>query len=120
MRTQTELAVLADETLPADPSMWARHIAQAITDALYGKRPVQQLLRWTDPDAYHAIVTTLEAHAPSAGEPRPAVRSLRVSTPTANVAEVSALVQIGHRYRAAAMRLEGDDRRWRCTAFTLI
>lgn len=40
--------------------------------------------------------------------------------PAADAAETSVLLQIGTRYRAAAMRLENVDGRWLCTVFELI
>ena len=104
----------------ADPSAWAAHIAQAIVDTLFGTRPIQQLLRWTDAAVYHALVTALSDNSPAPGAPRPAVRRIRISTPAAKVAEVSVLIQMGLRYRAAAMRLEVVGPHWRCTAFDLL
>jgi hypothetical protein len=47
------------------------------------------------------------------------VRSVRVSEPTDGVAEVCAIVQQGPRCRAIALRLEGIDGRWQCTALQI-
>ena len=44
------------------------------------------------------------------------VRSVHVSEPVDGVAEVCAIVQQGPRCRAIALRLEGIDGRWQCTA----
>lgn len=111
--------VASRDALP-DPHVWAAHIAQAILDTLLGTRPAHQLARWTDPTVYSAILSATPGHPASPGAPRPAVRGIRISMPVAGVAEASVLVQVGPRFRAAAMRLEGTDNRWLCTAFDLI
>lgn len=103
-----------------DPHVWAVHIAQAILDTLFGTRPAHQLARWTDSAVYNSILSGTPVGRPASGASRPAVRSIRITTPVAHAAETSVLVQIGARYRAAAMRLECVDRRWLCTAFELI
>jgi hypothetical protein len=43
------------------------------------------------------------------------VRSLRVTQPADQVAELSATLQCGPRVRAVALRLEVRHGRWRCT-----
>jgi hypothetical protein len=53
------------------------------------------------------------------GQPRGVVRSLHVSEPADGVAEVCALVRRGGRSTAVALRLEGMDGRWKCTAIEL-
>lgn len=103
-----------------DPHIWAAHIAQAILDTLFGTRPAQQLFRWTDPAVYRTILSATSASPPAPGSPRPAVRSVRIFMPAAHAAEASVLLQVGPRYRAAAMRLEGTGQRWLCTAFQLL
>lgn len=105
---------------PPDPHIWAAHIAQAILDTIFGTRPAHQLLRWTDPAVYSTILSATPAHPAAPGAPRPAVRSVRISMPVAHAAEASVLLQLGPRYRAAAMRLDGVGNRWLCTAFELI
>jgi len=47
------------------------------------------------------------------------VRSLHVSAPADGVAEVAALVRRDARSTALALRLEGLDGRWQCTALEL-
>jgi len=47
---------------------------------------------------------------------RGVVRSLHVSEPADGVAEVAASVRRGPRCTALALRLEGLDGRWQCTA----
>ena len=50
---------------------------------------------------------------------RGVVRSVHVSLPADGVAEVAALVRRGARSTAVALRLEGLDGRWQCTALEL-
>jgi hypothetical protein len=47
------------------------------------------------------------------------IRSVRVCEPADGVAELSAVVQVGTRYRAVAARLEGLNGRWRCVRLQL-
>jgi hypothetical protein len=103
-----------------DPRRWAARLAQAIAEALHGHRPVQQLLRWTDDDVYAKIVQRLAARPRGELAGRPTVKSIRVCTPTDGVAEASAVLQAGPRCRALALRLEGLDGQWRCTALEFI
>jgi hypothetical protein len=42
------------------------------------------------------------------------LHSLHFAEPADGVAEVAAIVRIGDRFRAIALRLEGLDGRWRC------
>lgn len=103
-----------------EPRRWSARLAQAIVEALHGHRPVQQLLRWTDDTVYAKIVTRLSSRPRGELGSRPTVRSIRVCAPTDGVAEATAVVQTGKRYRALAMRLEGLDGQWRCTALEII
>jgi len=106
-----------------EPRRWTARLAQALAEALAGHRPVQQLLPWTDDEVYATVTmraATARRRASSAGGGRPLVRALRVSTPRDGVVEASAVVQAGHRCRALALRLEGLDGRWRCTALEVI
>lgn len=107
------------EALP-EPRRWSARLAQAIVETLHGHRPVQQLLRWTDDAVYSAITDRLASRPRATPGTRPTVRSIRVCTPTDGVTEATAVVQTGHRCRAIAMRLEGLDGQWRCTALELI
>ncbi len=105
-----------------DPQFWAGRLAQAMLEVDAGVRPVTQLRRWTSDPVYARLrrrshrVQFIRARA---GQPAPGrvwVRSVRVCEPADGVAEVSAVVHDGGRIRALAMRLEGADGRWRCTA----
>jgi uncharacterized protein DUF6459 len=108
------------EALP-DPRRIAGRLAQAICEVVHGARPAAQLLRWTSEPIYADLERRLtrcaRAGAPgSRGLRAGTVRSLHVSEPTPGVAEVCALVRRGPRTLALALRLEGIDGRWQCTA----
>jgi hypothetical protein len=105
--------------LPA-PRTWAGRVVQAIVEVLAGVRPATQLVRWTTAEVYEQISSRVLAHGgDTSGPPRGVVRSLHVSEPADGVAEVCALVRRGARSTAVALRLEGMDGRWQCTALEL-
>ena len=101
-----------------DPKPWAARLVLATLEALCGRRPVQQLMPWTDDAVYRQVARIVQHRRASSG---PGVlRSLHVSEPADGVAEVCAVVGGRDRSRAVAVRLEGEDGRWRCTALQLI
>jgi hypothetical protein len=102
-----------------EPQLWAARLVQAFVEVDAGLRPATQLIRWTTTSVQEAIVR------PASTQQRVAerqlgeiVRSVRASEPVDGVVEVSAVVQRGGhgRCRAIALRLEGIDGRWQCTA----
>lgn len=108
----------------ASPRPWASRLVQAVVEVLAGDRPATQLARWTAAGVYYEVqrMATRAARERAVFGRRPAaevVRSLHVSEPAAGVAEVCALVERGGRVRALALRLEGLDGRWQCTALRL-
>jgi hypothetical protein len=105
-----------------EPAPWARTLAQATAEVVAGNRPVGQLLRWTTQEVY-ARIERAAARRPAVGPtgrpPSPVVRSVRLVEPADGVVEACAVVRTGRRSRALALRLEGLDGRWRCTALEL-
>jgi hypothetical protein len=105
-----------------EPKPWAGRLVQAIVEVTSGVRPVSQLVRWTTTDVYATMQrriahTELLSQRTASGRRVGAiVRSVHVDAPIDGVAEVSAVVQHGARSRAIALRLEGFDGRWQCTA----
>ncbi len=107
-----------------EPRPWAGRFVQALVEVLSGDRPVSQLVRWTSTPVYDAVSARLVARpvscpGPASGEPRAVVRSVHVDEPAEGVAEVAALVRRGVRCTAVALRIEGLDGRWQCTAIEL-
>lgn len=90
---------------------------QAVIEVLCGRRPVQQLLRWTSLEVYEQLQR--RARRPWQVTQVPSPRSVHWSEPRDGVAEVSCVVQVGVRHHAVALRLEEDGGRWRCTALEL-
>jgi hypothetical protein len=115
-----------------EPRGWAARLVQAIVEVLAGDRPLGQLVRWTSTEVYDEVSgltlpggtggrgSTGSTAGPGAGRSaRAVVRSVHVSEPVDGVAEVAALVRRGARTTAVALRLEGLDGRWQCTALEL-
>ena len=108
-----------------DPTPWTRRLTQAIAEILAGARPAAQLARYTTLDVLEHLERSTgrlgrsaEGRSGSgtrAAAMRPVVSSVHVSEPADGVAEVCAVVDTGPRRRALALRLEGQDGRWRCT-----
>ncbi|MGZ4610901.1 MAG: Rv3235 family protein [Actinomycetes bacterium] len=104
-----------------EPRSWAGRVVQAIVEVLAGVRPASQLVRWTTAEVYDEISSrVVSSHgATEPVPPRGVVSSVHVTEPADGVAEVCALVRRGARSTAVAIRLEGMDGRWQCTALEL-
>lgn len=109
----------------ADPRAWARRLVQALVEVIAGDRPLTQLVRWTSSAVYDDVAALLPVHrpgrvsrsaAPADQAVRASVRSVHLTEPADGVAEVAATVRRGRRTTAVALRLEGLDGRWQCTA----
>jgi hypothetical protein len=109
----------AREALP-EPRAWAARLAQAVVEVLAGDRPATQLVRWTAEDVYDGIRRRAQTRRTQGGpSPRAALSSVRVCEPADGVVEACAVVRRGSRYHAVALRLQGLDGRWQCTALQL-
>lgn len=116
------------DALP-NPRPWCGRFVQALVEVLSGDRPAAQLMRWTTDPIFTEVARRARAVATSRtpaqpgralpGNGRVMVRSVRVCEPADGVAEAAVHVQHGGRSRAVALRLEGLDGRWRCTALQL-
>ena len=113
------------ENLP-DPAVWAGRITHAILEVMTGLRPAPQVVRWTTPEVYAVIARrgALAARRSASGSaPRQRERSrvvrVRVCEPADGVAEAAVVVHHGARVRAVAIRLEGQDGKWRITALQI-
>jgi hypothetical protein len=107
-----------------DVRAWAGRLGRSIAEVLTGDRPAQQLMRWTNDAVFTDLCRRSEALA-GAGTAHRGMRnrvsiiSVHVCEPRDGVAEASVHVRHGLRSRAYALRLEGLDGRWRCTALQL-
>lgn len=105
-----------------DPAEWAARMAHALLEVMTGARPAPQVVRWTTPEVYAVVARRGALVARRAAEGRPArrhriaVRRVRVCEPVDGVAEAAVVVQDGPRVRAVALRLVGQDGKWRVSA----
>jgi hypothetical protein len=92
-----------------------------MAEVLAGARPAGQLSEVATLDVLRLLARGAgRLGARSSGLPqRPIVKSVRVSEPCDGIIEACAVINTGDRIRALALRLEGIDGRWRCTAMRL-
>jgi len=118
-----------------DPVPWSRQLARGIAEVLVGTRPARQLSTWLTEDSHatlrrnawrrrvRARVESGRTDTQRAGSPRRSsrimVRSVHLSEPSDGVAEISAHLWIDGRGTAVALRAEGRDGRWVCTAIDI-
>ncbi|MCB0916308.1 MAG: 3-hydroxyacyl-CoA dehydrogenase [Actinobacteria bacterium] len=113
-----------------DPGAAVRRLAQAIVDVFNGQRPLHQLGAWVTPEVSDQLRLTMaglgDRQPRRAGVGRvapgrlPRVVSTRITSPAVGVVEASAVISGAPRSRALALRLEGLDGRWRCTALRAV
>ena len=108
------------------PRLIAAGLVQALMEVMSGRRSVQQLATATTDDVYTQLecrIKALRALRRRRGIVSTEVArliSIRVGEPSDGVAEVTAVVRRGERHRAVALRLEGADGSWQCTALQLM
>lgn len=100
--------------LPA-PGPRAAMAVRTLLEVVVGERPARQVASWVTPRVLAGLENRPARQRTALGR-RPMLRSLRVTEPADAVAEVSAVVALGGRVRAVALRLEGLDGRWTVTA----
>lgn len=109
-------------TSPADlPAArpWTVRFAQAVVEVLAGARSAAQLSRYASLEVLEHLERASGRLGSRPGVPRatcPRVASVHVSEPLGGVVEACATVDTGRRRRAVALRLEGIDGHWQCTA----
>ena len=110
------------DALP-DPTVWSGRIALALLEVMTGVRPPPQVLRWTSPEVYAVVArrSALVARRVAEGRgprtrPRLHVIRVRVCEPADGVAEAAVVIGDGPRVRAVAVRLVGQDGKWRVSA----
>jgi len=119
--------------VPTEPTVplpevraWSHRYVVVFLEVIAGRRPVQQLLRWSTPEIYADVraradlAARLRAARPRrAGSRAPRVLSVHASCPADRVVEVSAVVHDGVKVRAYALRVVGAPDRWRVTVLEL-
>ncbi len=104
-----------------DAADWSTTLAPAVLQAMLGQRAAAQLNRWLD-DSVLAEVNRQQRRLLAEGQrgtPPVRIRSVRVTHPQPESAEVAAVLTVGRRPVAVALRLEACGRRWLCTAYEL-
>lgn len=104
-----------------DAITWTGRLVQAIIEVLSGERPAQQLNRWLTPHVHaqvlaHSVATNQVGAQVRRTRTRRRVGSIRICSPADGVIEACVVLIGTRRARAMALRLEGLDGRWRCTA----
>jgi hypothetical protein len=103
-----------------DAAAFGRRLLVAIMEAKAGRRTFHQLAAHLSQGVYSGLVNDLaRPERLRSWRGRITIRSVRVFEPADGVAELSAVVAVGPRYRAVAARLEGRNGRWRCVRLQL-
>lgn len=98
-----------------EPAAYARRLLIAVIETATGRRPASQLSQHTAPSVQAGLARDAGKISRLGSPARPAtLHSVHLAEPADGVAEVAAVVRIGDRFRAVALRLEGLDGRWRC------
>ncbi|MDX6228418.1 MAG: hypothetical protein QOI76_1808 [Frankiales bacterium] len=120
-------AIFAAQRTPTQelPSakVFGGRLVQALAEATAGERPLAQLSPYLSRAVYHRLerhfAVTVRGTGGVGQDNRANVRSVRVCEPSDGVAELAAVVRRGGRMAAIALRLEGVDGRWQCTALQM-
>ena len=106
-----------------DPTRWAARIGLALLEVMTGARPPTQVVRWTTPEVYAVLARRSARVSRRMAEGRTprerariVIQRVRVCEPADGVAEAALVVRHGPRVRAVAIRLVGQDGKWRVSA----
>lgn len=111
-----------------DPAQVLEQLSLLACEILAGMRNLDQIARWVTDDVYRQIAERAidarrrraQATQKSLKRPTVSVMSSHHCEPRDGIVEGVALVRIGPRTRAVAIRLEGLDRRWRASSLALL
>lgn len=113
-----------------DASVFALNFTQRALEVLYGSRDLAQIARWVTDDVYKAMQSKVDARTrrlsvlPLDARDRITHRftlsQVKIGNPREGIVEACVVVKGAQRIRAAALRIEGYDRRWRATSFTVL
>ena len=86
-----------------------------VIETATGRRPASQLRQHTSPTVHAGLARDAGRIDRLGSARRPAtLHSVHITEPADAVAEVTAVLRVGDRFRALALRLEGFEGRWRC------
>jgi hypothetical protein len=105
----------------ADQRALTGRLAQAIAEVLAGARPASQLCGHATLPVIRMLERNTGRLGARTGEPRhrPIVGSVHIGEPRDGVIEACAVIDVGRRTRALALRLEAVGGQWRCTAINV-
>ena len=98
-----------------DLDEWVGKYVVSAVEICGGKRPLQQLARWS-----HRKVYTQLTGLVGTWKPLPKIRKMYISQPLEGIAEVTITLRFDQRVRCLALRFEGADKKWTCTELLLI
>lgn len=102
-----------------DAAATGRRLVTLALEAFAGRRPLSQLQGAVTPPVYAALTSGRRPRWCAEGSSPILVGAVRACEPVDGVAEVSAVARRAGRAHAVAVRLEGIDGRWRCTALQI-
>ena len=113
-----------------DASLFALNFTQRALEVFHGSRDLAQIARWVTDDVYKAMQAKVDARTRKLSLMPADVRErithhftlshVTIGKPREGVVEACVVVRGTQRIRAAALRLEGYDHRWRATSFTIL
>lgn len=110
----TDLGPTGRRELPP-PAAFARRLVIGVIETATGRRPASQLRQHTSPTVHAGLARDAGRIDRLGSARRPAtLHSVHIAEPADAVAEVTAVLRVGDRFRALALRLEGFEGRWRC------
>jgi len=103
-----------------DIDAWVRQLTVGLIEVLMGARHVHQLVRWLDPAVYNAVASHRHTEQGAHRELHPHVSTVHAQSPRRGIVEATAVVRLGGRYRALALRLRADEGRWKCAELQVV
>ena len=94
---------------------WTLKFVVSVLEIWAGKRQPTQLARWCHQKIYAELTRNVGSQK-EVGR----VRALHQSEPLDGICESTVTVRYGGRLRSLVIRFEGIDKRWLCTALTLL
>ena len=112
------------------PELFLRNFTLRAVEVLVGSRDLRQIARWTTEEVFSSMqkqvnarvrkMSLLPPDTPKPPIPHFHIMSVRWFEPRDRIIEGCVMVRSPKMTRVAAIRIEGLDRRWRTSSFTLL